>query len=288
MKKKKSAIRVFGAALFLIGLAIVVLVAMTILVPPRLPEGYIAEAAHIAEPPLLTNAAMAQVVDQAPDVEGEIGVGLASDLTAENEQTEPLRHLPAANLVEANRPGSESPAQMQSDQFASAMGKAAGDPVDLGYRQPVWISIPAIGVDAPIEAVGVHNHEGEDDQAYLQWVVPDGYVVGWHHTSAPLHAAGNTVLNGHNNMSGAVFKDLVDLEPGDSLILYDEDGSYEYEVTQRVLFEEKGKSMRERNFNARWMMPTSDERLTLISCWPFETNSHRVVVVAQPANVVGT
>jgi sortase A len=81
---------------------------------------------------------------------------------------------------------------------------------------------------------------------------------------------------------------LVDLEPGDSLILYDEDGSYEYEVTQRVLFEEKGKSMRERNFNARWMMPTSDERLTLISCWPFETNSHRVVVVAQPANVVGT
>jgi sortase A len=35
--------------------------------------------------------------------------------------------------------------------------------------------------------------------------------------------------------------------------------------------------------NARWIEPTEDERLTLVSCWPYETNAYRLVVVARPA-----
>ncbi len=34
--------------------------------------------------------------------------------------------------------------------------------------------------------------------------------------------------------------------------------------------------------NAQWMQPTPDERLTLISCWPYWTNTHRVIIVARP------
>jgi len=89
-------------------------------------------------------------------------------------------------------------------------------------------------------------------------------------------------------MYGAVFRNLIDLELGERLVLYDDSGSYEYEVTQRELFEEDGQTQTERHWNARWMLPTSDERLTIISCWPFSTNTHRVVVIAHPVNAVGT
>jgi sortase A len=39
-----------------------------------------------------------------------------------------------------------------------------------------------------------------------------------------------------------------------------------------------------RRKNAQWIMPTGDERLTLVTCWPYEWpgNSHRVIVVARP------
>ena len=34
--------------------------------------------------------------------------------------------------------------------------------------------------------------------------------------------------------------------------------------------------------NAGWVLPTDDERLTLITCWPYESNTHRLVLVAKP------
>jgi len=37
-----------------------------------------------------------------------------------------------------------------------------------------------------------------------------------------------------------------------------------------------------RQENARWIAPTDDERLTLVTCWPYTNNTHRVVVVAKP------
>jgi LPXTG-site transpeptidase (sortase) family protein len=34
--------------------------------------------------------------------------------------------------------------------------------------------------------------------------------------------------------------------------------------------------------NNDYILPKEDERLTLVSCWPYETNSHRVIIVARP------
>ena len=34
--------------------------------------------------------------------------------------------------------------------------------------------------------------------------------------------------------------------------------------------------------NARWIKSTKDERLTLVTCWPVDSNTHRLVVVAVP------
>jgi sortase A len=34
--------------------------------------------------------------------------------------------------------------------------------------------------------------------------------------------------------------------------------------------------------NAQWIQPTTDERLTLVTCWPYNDNSHRLIIVARP------
>lgn len=289
MRKNTKAASIFGAVLFLTGLAILVIVAMTILVPPSIPDGFVAEMADMRDLPIVADG---WVEEQAPADDGE---PINPETAAESEEgdlysskVESPRELPVPNQIQPGNVSEASPAQQQNEQFFDAIGRPISDQEKFEYTQPVRISIPTIGVDAPVEAVGVRSQADEDEDQYLQWAVPDGYAVGWHHTSAPLHVPGNTVLNGHNNMHGAVFRNLVDLELGERLILYDDDGSYEYEVTQRALFEEDGQSMKERHWNARWMLPTSDERLTIISCWPFSTNTHRVVIVAHPADTVGT
>lgn len=289
MRKKTKAVTIFGAVLFFAGLAVLVIVAMTILVPPSIPDGFVSEMAETTD---LPNPAESWVEKQAPADAVEPSV---LDTGAESEEGDPdsskaksSRELPFPNQIQPSSVSDASPAQQQDEQYFDAIGRPISDQETFEHTQPMRISIPAIGVDAPVEAVGVRTQADEDEDQYLQWAVPDGYAVGWHHTSAPLHAPGNTVLNGHNNMHGAVFRNLVDLELGERLILYDDDGSYEYEVTQRALFEEEGQSMKERHWNARWMLPTSDERLTIISCWPFSTNTHRVVIVAHPADIVGT
>lgn len=143
------------------------------------------------------------------------------------------------------------------------------------------LEIPAIGVDAPILPVGLIELE-EEGRRYSQWQVPNDYAVGWHATSAAIGSPGNTVLNGHNNVHGAVFRDLVEVALGDEVIVHKDGQTHRYQVAQRQVVEEEGQPLKVRLDNARWMLPTADERLTIISCWPYIGNTHRVIVVATP------
>jgi len=171
----------------------------------------------------------------------------------------------------------------QLPSFASA--KDAPSTYGPGHgSQPQRLTIPKLGIDAPVSRVQLINRE-ENGQTYYQWQVPRSYEIGWHETSALLGTKGNTVLNGHNNIYGQIFRDLIDLEIGEEIIVYDEARSYIYRVTQREIMPENGQSLEVRLENAKWIRPTSDERLTLVTCWPFTTNSHRLVVIAKP---VGT
>ena len=36
--------------------------------------------------------------------------------------------------------------------------------------------------------------------------------------------------------------------------------------------------------NARWIGHFDDERITMVSCWPYSGNTHRLFVVAKPDN----
>ncbi|NHZ72766.1 MAG: sortase [Aquificales bacterium] len=146
---------------------------------------------------------------------------------------------------------------------------------------PMRLVIPAIDLDAPVESIGVEAIV-QNGQTYYQWLVPADYIAGWHENSARLGQPGNTVLNGHHNVYGEVFRDLVDLEEGDELIMYDGEQKYTYRITTKEILPERGQPINVRLENAQWIAPTEDERITLVTCWPYTDNSHRLVMVAEP------
>jgi len=150
-------------------------------------------------------------------------------------------------------------------------------PVDPAGNNPTRIVIPAIKLDAPVEAVGWHVIDGVS-----QWDVPDTFTAGWLMTSAPLGRTGNTAITGHHNVAGEVFRNLVKLKPGDSVTVYANETPFYYEITARKILPERGQSAEVRLANARWIQPTTDERITLITCWPYTSNTHRLIIIAKP------
>jgi len=151
---------------------------------------------------------------------------------------------------------------------------------------PDRLVIPRIELDSAIVPIGWHSVEQEGVSARV-WEVAD-YVVGWHETSGYPGRIGNIVLNGHHNIKGEVFRHLVDLEPGDQVYVYAQEQPYAFEVTEKHILKEKGEPLSVRRGNAKWIEPTGDERLTMITCWPYTNNTHRLVVVAKPVSAPST
>ncbi|MBP7998977.1 MAG: sortase [Chloroflexi bacterium] len=147
--------------------------------------------------------------------------------------------------------------------------------------QPVRLMIPALNIDAQVQPVSLQML-AYNDETFYQWEVPAGYEAGWHGSSAMLGEPGNTVINGHNNTLGEIFRDLADLEIGDTIMLYDIEREYQYQIDRIELLPEQGQPIELRLENAKWIEPTTDERITLVSCWPYVGNTHRIVVVARP------
>ncbi len=156
----------------------------------------------------------------------------------------------------------------------------------LPTSRPLWhsevlrIVIPAIGVDSPVVAVGWHVEE-VGGQVMTVWDVAR-YAVGHHQGSGNPGEGTNIVLAGHSGGYGGVFRRLVEVQPGDEVMLYTAGGQYLYVVEEVLLLKEAGVPMEDRLNNARYMAPTEEERLTLITCWPVHIYDHRVIVLAHP------
>jgi LPXTG-site transpeptidase (sortase) family protein len=146
---------------------------------------------------------------------------------------------------------------------------------------PRWIAIQSIGLEAPIVQTGTQKFWIEGKQ-YDQWLAPNEFSAGWHDTSARLGEVGNTVLNGHHNIYGMVFGKLVDMSEGDLITIRGDKREFFYLVTNKMILPEKSVGLVQRLENARWILPSDDERLTLVTCWPFESNTHRLIIVARP------
>jgi LPXTG-site transpeptidase (sortase) family protein len=156
-------------------------------------------------------------------------------------------------------------------------------PETVTARSPDRLVIPTINLSAPVVPVDFFTVT-IDDLEYEVWKAPDRLAVGWHENSAPLGVHGNTVLNGHHNIYGQVFRYLIDLREGDLILIYAGEHEYRYRVTSRAIVAEAHQPLEVRALNAEWISPKDEDRLTLITCHPFWSNLQRLIVVASPTD----
>lgn len=146
---------------------------------------------------------------------------------------------------------------------------------------PVHLAAPAIGLDTAVKPLGWRQVQ-EGDKEVSIWHMVDK-AAGWHLNSVVPGQVGNAVISGHNNIGGSVFRNLNRLQPGDEITVLTNVGTaLAYTVAEVQIVPEKYASAAQRAANAQAISTTSDERLTLITCWPANSNTHRVIVVAQP------
>jgi Sortase domain len=149
-------------------------------------------------------------------------------------------------------------------------------PHPLHADGPASITIPAIGVHAPIVAVGL--------QADGAMQLPDPGQVGWYRLGPPPGAPGPAVLIGHvDNHSGPdVFHRLPKLRPGDQILIGQPDGT-----TTRFLVGRLEQHPKTALPTSRIFTPAPGPRLHPVTCGgPFNraTGHYRdnVIVYASP------
>lgn len=130
------------------------------------------------------------------------------------------------------------------------------------------VSIPSVGIDAKVRAVGLVFRDGT-----LQYDTPAreaGQYVG----SAAPGAVGNTVIGGHvaNRNGNAVFSALPEVTVGSLMEVSQGDKVFQYQVTEVRVVAPDATSV---------MEPTQDATLTLITCSTDQARTHRVVVVGK-------
>lgn len=146
---------------------------------------------------------------------------------------------------------------------------------------PVRLVIPRIHLDSPVTPVG-RKPVVVEGKTYAIWETVDN-EVGWHNLSASPGQQGNTVLSGHSDIKARVFRNLENVQKGDEIQVFSGENPqpYRYEVTETVVVKEKGVPVNVRLRNARWIAPTEDERLTLVTC-AYPGATHRLIVIARP------
>jgi sortase A len=120
--------------------------------------------------------------------------------------------------------------------------------------------IPAIEVDAPVV-------EGDTWEDLKKGV---GHRIG---TALP-GETGNMVVSAHNDTYGEIFRDLLDLGAGDEVLVYTDEGAYRYIVNRVDIVLPT---------QVEVMAPTDYAALTMITCYPYLLDTHRIVVVADLA-----
>ncbi len=182
----------------------------------------------------------------------------------------------------------ESPPPSTSQPFgadlASAALAAAGTPVVVTASvgsAPVQLDIDSVGIHQKIVEVTSHVRSFSG-QAVREWDVAD-YAVGHHDSSADPGEGGNIVLAGHDDWHGEVFRDLHNVKKGDEIVVITADGeTHRYRVSDILLPRIVGLSINEQIEIGKLIEPTAGERLTLVTCWPYGVDDHRLIVIAQP------
>jgi LPXTG-site transpeptidase (sortase) family protein len=142
-------------------------------------------------------------------------------------------------------------------------GSPTPDAVESDPALATELRIPKIKLDARVREVDVQLDTWE-------WEVAD-FMAGHHTGTANPGDTGNVVIAGHRDIRGKIFYNLDKLKPGDDIYVYSGRGTFHYVVrtTKTVL-----------PTTIQVMAPTTDARLTLITCTPVKIASHRLIVIA--------
>lgn len=213
----------------------------------------------------------------------------------------PATEPPAPTPVPTDPPTSvpASPTPQPAAVAPQPAAPVAPAPVAAQPGSPVRLVFPDLKIDAKVVPMGwevVQTAAGPRSE----WLIPKN-EAGHHINSALLGQNDNLVISGHNNIYGMVFKpislawdndtrvqvdsytDRSEILNGRIISLYDAAGqSYQYAVTEFLRLKDTGVPVEQRLANARFMQPTGEAQLTIITCWPPTNNTHRLIVIAKP------
>jgi len=148
---------------------------------------------------------------------------------------------------------------------------------------PARIIAKSIDLDATVVAMGWETKE-QGGKIITEWQVPEDDAA-WHRNSGAPGGGSNIVISGHNNSAGGrVFANLEELKIGDQITVRNMQGdTFQYEVKDKKLVRTLGASQQTLDFLEGILKPTPTEQLTLITCWPSWSNTHRVIITAVPS-----
>lgn len=229
-----------------------------------------------------TENAVAWVADEPPAATETPQVKIASAVVSEVSAAMAMQDATATSEPTVAAPAEANAAVAVDAQAVPTVDvTAAMLAYESAYPVPQRILIDKLKVNAKIQPVGPGKAVGSNA---VEWTAPNNRNVGWHDYSGRIGEGKNVVLNGHNNIYGAVFRKLYTLQAGDEIKLQAGDREATYVVEQVMILKERGEPLEVRIQNAQYIQPMVDDRLTLISCWPENNNTHRVVVIAKPAS----
>lgn len=181
-------------------------------------------------------------------------------------------------LVNASAPSSSIDSSAQPSNTVIDLSADDVTASDITEVEIDRIVIPAINLDTDVTELGWHTKEDESGQIFSEWDFANN-SAGWHKNSARPGEGGNVVMSGHNNILGAVFRELDQLDQGDEAFVYSGDRVFTYEIERVMVVPEVYADPEQRADNAKWIEQFDDDRLTLVSCWPRDDNSHRIIVI---------
>lgn len=143
-----------------------------------------------------------------------------------------------------------------------------------GGAYPIQLAIAERGVFSPVVAVQTDRN--------FDIIVPEE-EIGYYALTPKIGAGGNTVMIGHV-APGLVFNNLLDVEIGDIIRVRDENfNDHYYQVHEYARFPFDQTDPENITLGMNYMyLEDGQERLTLVTCYPENTWTHRFVVRAVP------
>lgn len=138
----------------------------------------------------------------------------------------------------------------------------------FNVRGATRVVVSSVGIDSEVRSVGYTFQNGG-----LRYDVPR-FEAGQYVGTASPGELGNTVIGGHVATRGntAVFQHLPGVNAGDIIEVYSGDRKFRYSVTEIKVVAADATSV---------MSQTQDATLTLITCFPGQDYSERLVVIGK-------